>query len=149
MGEKAGTNEVISKLIVLINSDDASLSHMAAKAVSNVLNSCAILTRLNPKLILDICLSEDGSVCLRNISADELIHIFFTTKNHEWVPVVTHFALLTSVAVTAVDNEVVVYGRKEPLKLSAPTLGLCEELVKAFTDQGKRLYLAFRLSEKA
>jgi hypothetical protein len=149
MGEKAATNEVISKLIILLNDKKFRGSHVAVNTVKNILSSFAVLTQLKPKLISDLCLSKYGSRCLENFSSEQLMNFSVTTKMRDWLPVVTQFTLLEGVAVIAVKDKVVIYGRKEPLELSIPNSDFRQQLIEAFTDQAKRLYLAFETSSEA
>jgi hypothetical protein len=67
----------------------------------------------------------------------------------DWLPVVTQFTLLAGVAVTAAKDKLVIYGRKEPLELPIPNSDVRQQLVESFTDQAKRLYLAFESASEA
>ncbi len=145
MGEKAATNEVISKLMVRINSDDLSILSKARSTISSILSSSVTITQLAPEIVSDICLWKYGSDCLRNVSEDQLINIFFTTKNPSWLAAMTQFTLLKGAAVTAIEDKVVVYGSKEPLEILVPNLQLCRQLTEAFTDEAKRLHLYYEM----
>jgi HEAT repeat protein len=144
MGEKAATDEVISVLMVLLNSGKYySIGWKAGKAIENILSSSASVTQLSPKTVSDLCLDKNRLTCLKNISADQLINIFFTSKNANWLRAVSKFSLQVGVAVTVTGEKIVVYDRKEPVELFVPTLKLRKELIKALTDQAKQLHLAF------
>jgi HEAT repeat protein len=141
MAEKAATNEVINKLVVLVNSDTYPVSYDAANAIGNILNSSAVLAQLVPKIVSDLCMCEKGSNWLKNVTEDELIAIFFTTQDPDWLPAVTQFVILKAAAVIAAEDKVVVYGRKEPFQLTIPNFQLRQQLIQAFTDEAKRLHL--------
>jgi hypothetical protein len=77
------------------------------------------------------------------------MNLFLTTNNPEWVSVVTQLALLRGVAVTVAEDKVVIYGTKEPFKLSISTSQLHDLLIEVFTDQAKRLRLYSEMSLEA
>jgi hypothetical protein len=148
MGEKAATNEVMNKLIFLTNDERYFVHTEAANAIKNILSSSAILAQLDPKLISDLCLSEFGFDCLSNVSLDQLIDSLLTTRKPEWLSVVTLFTILYGFAVTDTEGKFVVYDRKEPSHLFAPTLELRQQLIQAFTHQAKRWHLDFSCHAK-
>jgi predicted neutral ceramidase superfamily lipid hydrolase len=143
MNQKAATDGVISKLVIQLNSDDHFVSVNAGNAIGNIVSSSAMVTQLSPKIVSDLCLAKGGSMYLKNASLDQLVNIFFITENASWLSAASQFSILVGAAVTVTGEKVVVYGRKEPVELSVPTLKLRKKLIKAFTDQSKRLHLAF------
>jgi len=77
ISEKAATNEVISKLIVVVNGDDNYFpSCFATEGIGNILSSLSVITQLDPKIISDICLCKRASDCLKNVSTEQLIDLF-------------------------------------------------------------------------
>jgi hypothetical protein len=143
IGEKAAANEVISKLVILLNRDDAFGSYQVADTIENILNSPGLITQLSPDIVSELCQSERGLRSLRNVSVDHLIKCFFTDTNASWLPAVTRVALFLGAAVTVTEEKVAVFGRKESVELSVPTLTLREQLIEAFSVQAKRLHLSF------
>jgi HEAT repeat protein len=146
MGEKAGTNEVISKLVAVMNSDDRLFFNEYANAVKNILSSIAIVRQLDPKLIVDLCLSEAGLYCLENVPVDELIDIFLTTKIVGLLSRISVFMLRQGAAMTTTEDKLVLYDRKEPSERAVSSLELRQQLIEAFTNQAKRLHLDYQLS---
>jgi vesicle coat complex subunit len=142
--KKAATNEVITKLVSMLNTDQNVFGE-AEKAIDNILNSSTVITELGPKLISDLCLCGQKLKCLKNISADELIRIFITTENTDWLSVITHVTLLHGVAVSITKQTMTVYEEKEPLEMRIPSLKLAQELTEAFINQAKRLNLCFEM----
>jgi hypothetical protein len=145
LGEKAATNEVISKFVVLMNSATF-YSFRLPITVAKILNSLAVIRQLDPELILELCLLEEGIECLKNISTQDLLNLFFATKNSDWLSVLTAFTLLNGVAVTATENKIAVYNEKETLYSGFPSLELRQQLIDAFTNQAKRLHLFFDIA---
>ncbi len=141
MGEKAATNEVITKLVSMIIKNSNIGGVKAVESIENILSSSAVVRQIDPGIIADLCRCRNASDCLKNISDEELIRIFLTTENPDWLCVVTRFALLRGVAVTGSEEKVVIFGEKEPLELRIRTPQLWHQLLKAFTDQKKRLHL--------
>jgi HEAT repeat protein len=142
MGKKAATNEVISKLVSIVNTEFDE-SYSAAEAVGNILISSAMITRLDPNIVADLCLCKRASDCLKHVSEEEIIKFFFNAQNPDWVSAVTKITLLKGAAVTATEDKVVVHGSKGPVELSVPNLELSRQLIEAFTDQRKRVHLYF------
>jgi hypothetical protein len=62
---------------------------------------------------------------------------------------VTLFTLCEGTAVTATEEKLVIYGRKEPLELRIPSLELQNQIVEAFSDQAKRLHLFSEMLSEA
>ncbi len=141
MGEKAATNELITKLGSIISNEPNIADWLAAENIGNILSSSAVVRQIDPGIIADLCRCRDASDVLENISDEELIRVFLTTENPDWLRAVTRFALLKGVAVTGSEEKVVIFGEKEPLELPIRTPQLWHQLVKAFADQKKRLHL--------
>ncbi len=140
MSEKITTSEIISKLIIPLNGNNLNVSHNAAELIGNSLNSSGMISELGPSKILELCLPKFGSVCLKNVSEEQLIQLFLADKISDWLPAIMKLTLVRETAVTASEEKIVVYGRKEPLEL--PISGLeRQQLVEAFRDQGKNLHL--------
>jgi hypothetical protein len=141
MGEKAATNEVITKLGSMVINDPGSTGREAAQSIGNILSSSDLVRQIDPEIIADLCRCSYTWCSLKNISNEELIRVFLTTGNRDWLYAVTQFALLRGVAVTGCEENVVVFGEKEPLELRIRTPQLWHQLVEAFTDQKERLHL--------
>jgi hypothetical protein len=149
LGEKAATNEVINKLVVLVKRDYEWVTDEAEKVVGKFLSSLSVVTQLDPKIISDLCLCKRASNCLKNVSVDQLIDVFFTTKNPAWLSTLSQFTLLKGAAVTATEDKIVVYGSKEPVELLVVDSKLRQKLIKIFTDQANRLHLSLDMSSEA
>jgi hypothetical protein len=148
MGEKAATNEVITELMIVMNfgSLDGVADSQAVYAIGNILRSSVVIKQLAPKVVADLCLSRYASDCFKNISADDLINVFFTTKDSDWLPAVTRVALLKRVAIAVTENKVVLYDKTEPVELSFPHSELRERFIEAFIDQEKRIQLCAEIT---
>jgi hypothetical protein len=150
MGEKAATNEVISQLVVVMNTCSSYVSWEAAQgAVENILSSSAVIKHLDTKTVADLCLCRGASNCLKNISEDELINVYLTTKNLNWLPAVIQLTLLKGAAVTATEKKIVLYGKTEPAELPIPDSVLRQQLIDAFLEHRKRLHPSFEMSIEA
>jgi HEAT repeat protein len=150
MGEKAATNEVMTKLVIMMNNNNHGYWNPdAAKAVGNILGSSAVIKQLTPKIVADLCGWKYASDCLKHASEDELIDICQTTENRNWLSAVTQLTFLRGTAVTANENRVVVYGKTEPAELLIPNSELRQRLIKAFTNERKRLHLYGEISVEA
>jgi hypothetical protein len=142
MGEKAVTNEVITKLVGLMNSNSDSCALDAAQAVRNILISSAVIKQLAPKIVGNLCQCKYASDCLKTISEDELMNVFLISGNPDCLPVVTQLTLQMGAAVIATENKVVVYGKKEPVELNIPNSELYQRFIEAFIDLRNRLHLS-------
>jgi HEAT repeat protein len=149
IGYKAVTNEVITELVWLMNNESDFVTFDVVEAVGNILSSSAMIKQLTPKMVADLCESRHASVGFKHVSEDELINIYQTTENPDWLSAVTHFTLLRGTAVTAIENRVVVYGKTEPAQLRIPNSQLRQRLIEAFVNERKRLHLSAEISIKA
>ncbi len=149
IGQKAATNQVINKLVNLVNSEDGRTTDEAENVVGKFLSSPSVITQLDPKIISDLCLCKRASNCLKNVSVDQLIDIFLTTKSAAWLSTLSQCTLLKGAAVTITEDKVVVYGSKEPVELLIVDLKLRQKLIETFTDQANRLHLSFDMSSEA
>jgi HEAT repeat protein len=145
MSEKI-TSEMISKLIIPLNGDNLNDSHDVAELIGNSLNSSSMISELGPSTILELCLSKFGSICLKNVSEEQLIQLFLADRISSWLPAITKLTLVRETAVTATEEKIVVYGRKEPLELVISGTER-QQLVEAFRDQGKKLHLFSGVSQ--
>jgi hypothetical protein len=142
MGEKAATNEVITNLVVLMNSNSIYCASSAAQAFGGILISSAVIKQLAPKILVDLCRCGYASVCLETISEDELMNVFLSSENPDCLLAVTQLTAQRGAAVIVNKNEVVVYGKKEPVELNIPNSKLCERIIEAFIDQREGLPLS-------
>jgi HEAT repeat protein len=149
MGEKAAANEVISQLVILMNTDIIGVRRAAAVAVGNILSSSAVIKQLAAKTVADLCLCGYASVCLINVSEDDLMSVLLPTKNLNWVRAVIQLTLLKGAAVTVTENKIVLYGKTEPAELPIPDLVLRQQLIDAFLEQRKRLHPSFEMPIEA
>ena len=141
MGEKAATNEVVSKLVSLVDSTDRR-TYGCVEALGSILSSFAVMKQLNPEIILKLCLSDRASDCLRNISENDLIDMFFETNNPDWLFAIPRLAFQRRSAVIDTEEKVVVvFGKKEPVELRDLSSQLRHQLVEAFMNQGIRLHV--------
>jgi HEAT repeat protein len=149
MGEKAATNEVMNKLVVEMNDNRRLHCREVALAVEKIISRSTILTQLDPKIISVFCLCDYGSDCLKNVSRDYLINFFLTAKIPDGMSAVTQIMLVEGIAVTATEDKVVIYDKKEPLELFVPSLELQQQLFEALTKQAKRRRLYFEIPSEA
>jgi hypothetical protein len=106
------------------------------------------MKQLKPEIISNLSLSKDIPDWLANLSADQLINVFFTTRERGWLSPVFHFLLLRGVAVTAVESKVLVYDKRESLELSVSNTEPCQQLIEHFTEQREKLRLYFGMHQK-
>jgi hypothetical protein len=149
MGEKAATKEVIRKLVTVVISDCHSVSDKAVYAMGHILSSSVILTQCDPLMISKLCLCGGAREALKNITVDQLINVFFITKNRHWLSIVFFVALEKGVAVTGDGEKVRVYDGNEPVELPIPCIKLCQQIIKAFNNQARRLRLSFKIASEA
>ncbi|CAF3904202.1 unnamed protein product [Adineta steineri] len=123
MGEKAATNEVITKLV---NRRDANgqLSFEAANAIDGIFRSSAIMIAFGPLLISKLCVCGRPLECLKNVSLDELIRIFFDTQDAKWLMTTIEITLRKGAAVSMNEDKLIVYDNGEPIQLRIPNLKL-------------------------
>jgi len=149
MGEKAATKEVIRKLVTVVISDRHSVSDKAVSAMGHILSSSVILTGLDPLMISKLCRYGGAGGALKNITVDQLINVFFITKNRHWLSIVFCVALEKGVAVTVDGEKVRVYDGNEPVELPIPCVELCQQIIKAFNNEARRLRLSFEIASEA
>ena len=145
ISEKTATNKIISDLIGIINKDHYVISKRAAETVSNMITSSFDLTQLDLQLISDVCLSKHGSICSKNLSIEQLINIYFATKNTEYLSVIYLFALLQGIAMTTHQNKLIIYSMKQPFEIAIPSIELGQHLRQFFIGEAKRLHLDVRM----
>ncbi|CAF1481926.1 unnamed protein product [Adineta steineri] len=145
MGEKAVTYEVIAKL-ANIRDANGQLSYIAANAMDGIFGSSTAMIAFGPMLISKLCVCGRPLECLKNISLDELIRKFFDAQDACWLLPVTEIALQKGAAVSINEDKLVVYDKGEPIELHIPNLKLHNELIEAFANKTKALYLTFGIS---
>jgi hypothetical protein len=141
MGEKVATNEIIEKVIRIMNDDNFALNRTIINAAENFLSTPSVIKQLSPNIVEDLCLSTDAYMWLKNTSEYMLIDVFVTTQNSNWLPAVSKLALSKMVAVTVAENKVVLYDKTEPVEISFPNPELRQRFIEAFLNQRARLRL--------
>jgi hypothetical protein len=144
IGERAATNEVITKFMTMCGIYD-DMFYTALPTIDRILSSPTSIIRLGPKLISEFCLWPYRSNCLKNVPVDEVIRIFFGTKNSDWLLAVISIAHQRGAAVSINERTLVVCDNREPLELPIPSLKLHQELIEAFSGQAKQLHLSFEI----
>jgi hypothetical protein len=145
MSEKAATNDVISTLVTLVNSNWLWECASAEGAIDHILSSSSVLIQLDPKIIANFCLEESITKGRKIVSVEQLINIFFNTKNPDWLPVMTRLALQQGVAVTVTEEKLVVYDSNELLELPVPCIALVQQVIKAFNNLATEFHLSFEM----
>jgi hypothetical protein len=145
MGEKAAKNEVIRKLGDIVINNSNYDRREAASAIENILTSSTVLAQIDPRVIAGLCRSRYASDCLKNISIEDLIMAFVTTKNPDWLPLVTEFALLRGTGVTATEDKVVVFSEKKSSEIAIQSSHLGHQLIEALIGQAKLFHLYFKV----
>ncbi|CAF1417801.1 unnamed protein product [Adineta ricciae] len=138
LGEKAATNEVISHLIDVFNMSDYGSHHAAERALNGILTSSTRLSQLDPEIISRLCLCQQKSSCLNNVSVEELLKSFFITENIDLLIAIIHSAFHNGVAITVFGKSIMVNDKKEPLVLTIPSVKLRQQILSAFEEQLKR-----------
>ncbi|CAF1493606.1 unnamed protein product, partial [Adineta ricciae] len=144
LGRIRATSEIIKKLIRLSNNDHFVVSNRAAEAVSHIVIPSFISNKLDFRLIKKVFSSKYASICSRNLSVDEIIHIYLTTKKSQYLYVMYRLALLQGIAITVNENKLLIYDTKEPHEIIIESLDLRQKLVQYFIIEAKRLQLDFR-----
>ncbi|CAF1639265.1 unnamed protein product [Adineta ricciae] len=132
----------ISRLIVPLNGDDRHVSHDVAEFIGKNLNSSEIISELGSSKILELCESKFASICLKNVSEEQLIQQFIAEDNDCWYRAITNLALVRETAIVDKNDTIVVYGRKGPLELPISS-SRHDKLVEAFKDQREKLHLFY------
>jgi len=70
---------------------------------------------------------------LVRIPSDQLIKLFLETGNEAWLPLITYSALLQGIAVTVIENKVMIYDMKGVLELPVSRPELPKALLEAFS----------------
>ncbi len=76
IGEKAATNEVITKLMI-VRGIHGGMSDEAVFAINGILSSSTLIIGLGPKLISKLCLRKSRLKCLKNVSVNEVFLLFY------------------------------------------------------------------------
>ena len=134
------TSEIVSELIIPLNGNNLTTSREIAELIGDSVNSANIISELGPNKIRDLCLSKFASICLKNVSEEQLIPLFSDDKLREWISAVMRLTLVRETAVTARETKIIVHGRKEPIELSLSE-SIHQQLVFAFKDQREKASL--------
>jgi hypothetical protein len=136
------TSVAISKLILPLNGNDRYVSRDVAELIGKNLNSFEIISELGSSNVLDLCESKFASICLKNVSEEQLIQQFIADDNDCWYRAITKLTLIRETAVIDKKDTIVVCGRKGQLELSISQTKR-DELVGAFKDQREKLHLFY------
>lgn len=80
---------------------------------------------------------------MNNVSEEKLVKSFFETKNPDWLLGITRLALSSGSAMVVTEDDVVLFGTKEPVKLRLLSTELQEQFVEVFVREAKYSYLYF------
>ncbi|CAF1346448.1 unnamed protein product [Adineta ricciae] len=146
IGAKSTTSKVIIALVnafssAYIKSD----GYPFASAFEKSFCSYHAMKELDSEILskLFLCIRQNKDSHLRQMPADQLIKLFLETNNDDWLPLATYGALLQQVAVTVIENKIMIYHMNEILELPVLQLSTIEILVKAFKKQTLELGLNY------
>ena len=144
MSEKAATSEVISKLVSALMTSDIFTRWYLQLLWSKMLVSCPILIELSPEAVekLLTCIESNLWEDLTFMPADALIKAYIHTRWSCWSSIVVLVTLLQGVAVTIVNDSVIVFSSKEPVELQESNRQVLDELVEGYSKQADRFGLS-------
>ncbi|CAF3704290.1 unnamed protein product [Rotaria socialis] len=133
LSESAKTNQVIVCLVErfffkgnnVIDSDKP-------KALTSAMHSYAALKDLDTDMIVKLtqCLKQCVNIELATMPRNQFIRVFLETRNDAWIPLVEYATLLQNVAVTIMDNKVMIYDGKYVAEQQVTEPGVLELLKK-------------------
>ncbi|CAF1505087.1 unnamed protein product [Adineta steineri] len=137
MGEKAATNEVISSLINALRDNDLDVRQYACEALERAMCCYPAMKELVPQTLQKLYKSirKLDKIKLNILPSNQLIKLYLETKNDAWLPMVTYTALLQGVAVTIVEDKIMIYHMNEVSELNVSSQELKENLVNSFKNQ--------------
>ncbi len=115
LSEIAKTNQVIVCLVerFFVKGNNGTDSDKP-KALTAAMNSYAALKDLDTDMIVQLtkCLKQCVKIELATVPRNQFIRVFLETRNDTWIPLVEYATLLQNVAVTIMDNKVMIYDGK-------------------------------------
>ncbi|CAF0866181.1 unnamed protein product, partial [Didymodactylos carnosus] len=126
MSEKAATNEVIDRLVNALG-DPCIDDELAARALEWAVCSWDGIKQLDSNAVSKLfsCIRRNCKGTLRRVPPAQFIKVFLETGNDAWLALAFHASLLQGSAVTVVENNIVIYGGKEPVQLHVSRPELC------------------------
>ncbi|UJR07147.1 hypothetical protein I4U23_011435 [Adineta vaga] len=146
MGAKSTTSKVIVALVNAFSSACVkSDGYPFASAFEKSFCSYHAMKELDSEILskLFLCIRQNKDSYLRQMPADQLIKLFLETNSDDWLPLATYGALLQQVAVTVIENKIIIYHMNEMFELPVSQLSTIEILVKAFRKQTLELGLNY------
>ena len=143
IGQKAATSEGISKLVSALPTLDDPTRWAVDRWLSKISVSSPVLIELTPETVekLLTCIEKNLLKDLTFMPADALIEVYLHTRWSSWLSVAVLVTLLQGVAVTIINDTVVVYSSKEPVKLHESNREVLDKLVETFSKQADRFDL--------
>jgi hypothetical protein len=115
LSESARTNQVIVCLVerFFVKGNNGTDSDKP-KVLTAAMNSYAALKDLDTDMIVKLtqCLKQCENIELATMPRNQFIRVFLETRNDAWITLVEYAALLQNVAVTIMDNKVMIYDGK-------------------------------------
>jgi hypothetical protein len=136
-GEKAVTNEVIERLLDAYHLDDSSSQYEISYNMGKILDLLPSLADLKDESIvqkLSMCIQKMYNPFLKNSSPEKFIRAFLITKFELWLPIIRKVFILHKHAMTVTENTIIVYGSREPIKLTYSEREFGQQLKDCFVN---------------
>ena len=151
VSENTVTNELISVLLDACFDEYSAVEDAAHKVVEKIFDRSTTLSFLthDTLLRLSFCIDHLKLKFLRNVSPDKFVQGFLDSGIPSWLSIIKKILLRQGYGMTVIENTVVLYSSKEPLKLSASNREISELLRNGLSNRKISELLRNGLSNRA
>jgi len=137
MGERAATNEVMERLLDAYHLEDSSSQYEIRYTIEKMLDLLPSLADLKDESRvqkLSMFIQKMDNPFLKNTSPEKFIRAFLITKIELWLPIIRKVFILHNYAITVTENTIIVYGSRDPIKLTYSEREFGQQLKDCFVN---------------
>ncbi|CAM4978837.1 unnamed protein product [Rotaria socialis] len=142
IGKAGDNNTAIVGLLKALKDENHDVRRSAGNAIERCLCNTVTLEGLNHELIAELnsyIRASNNGLDFNDVTPAIFLRSYLGSNKAAWLPLVTYVALRQNIAVTVVENRLVVYGVKGPIPLENVDIESLDKLKIAFHNQEEEL----------
>ena len=142
LGEKAATKCVIVSLVNSLHGKvNDRMNEWMAAALNGAMLSFSAIKELDSNVIVKLysCIRQLYFIEFTTMPSDQFVKVFLETGNDTWLPLVKYAARVQGIAITACDNKIIIYDKKDVVVIDTSKPELMKRFVNGLINDREEL----------